>query len=147
MENITKTVLIPYLNLDGADTGAAMKFYQSIFGGDLVMQTFGEAGMAKTDEEKDFVIHAELKTDTFTFMASSGHADNKVNFGDSVNMSLVGVDTETLTSWFNKLSEGGKIDLPLAKQFWGDIYGQVTDKYGIHWMVNIHNPEAEQAKI
>jgi PhnB protein len=32
---------------------------------------------------------------------------------------------------------GGKVDMPLAKQFWGDTFGMVTDKFGIRWMVNI----------
>ena len=146
MDESGKTVLNPYLNFNGADTGNAMKFYKSIFGGDLTMQTFGESGMSKNEEEKDFVIHAELKTKEFTFMASSGHADHSVNFGDNIHMSLAGENEEELTTYFNKLSEGGEVNLPLAKQFWGDIYGQVTDKYGIHWMVNIHNPNAEQQK-
>ena len=27
--------------------------------------------------------------------------------------------------------------MPLATHFWGDTYGQLTDKYGVHWMVDI----------
>lgn len=37
----------------------------------------------------------------------------------------------------NRLSVGGKIDMPIAKQFWGDTFGMLTDKFGVHWMVNI----------
>ena len=132
-----KTVLLPYLNFNGPDTATAMKFYQSIFGGELTMQTFGEAGMAKTDEEKDYVIHAELKTETLTFMASSGQPGQNVKFGDSVSISLNGSEKETLTSWFEKLADGGTIHMPLEKQFWGDIFGLCVDKFGIQWMVNI----------
>ena len=35
------------------------------------------------------------------------------------------------------LAEGGRIDLPLEKAPWGDYFGQLTDKFGISWMVNI----------
>lgn len=58
-------------------------------------------------------------------------------FGDSVHVILQGSHEGTLTKHFESLSAGGTVDMPLAKQFWGDTYGQLTDKYGIHWMVNI----------
>ncbi len=132
-----KSTLYPYLNFNGPDTAEAMKFYQSVLGGKLTMQTFGEAGMAKTDEEKDYVIHAMLESDGITFMASSGHPGQPVKFGDNISMSISGSDEETLRKYFDGLSAGGTVNMPLAKQFWGDIYGQLTDKFGVHWMVNI----------
>ncbi len=137
MDTSGKTLLSPYLNFDGATTGEAMKFYQSVLGGDLTMQTFGEAGMAKTDEEKDFVIHAELKNGGIDFMASTGHPGMPVEFGNNIHMSISGSDEEALKKYFDGLASGGKVDMPLAKQFWGDTYGQLTDKFGVHWMVNI----------
>jgi PhnB protein len=131
-----KPTLLPYLLFMGK-TGEAMKFYQSVLGGELKMQTFAESGMPTTEETKNNVIHAELKTEYFTFMASDGDAQHPVHVGDNIAMSIVGTDEKLLTEWFAKLSEGGKVDMPLQKQFWGDIYGQLTDKFGIHWMVNI----------
>lgn len=127
-----------------AKTAEAMKFYQSVLGGDLKMQTFAESGMPTTDETKNNVIHAELKTDDLSFMASDGDASHPVTMGDNIHMSLVGTDAETLTKYFNDLSVGGTVDMPLAKQFWGDIYGQLTDKFGVHWMVNISSTEQLQ---
>jgi PhnB protein len=131
-----KPRLNPYLNFNG-DAKVAMEFYHSILGGDLNIQTFGDSGQAKEDSEKDKVVHAQLKAEGIDLMASDGHEDMKVVFGDSVHLSLVGEDEATLTEIFNKLSEGGKVDMPLAKQFWGDTFGMLTDKFGIHWMVNI----------
>jgi PhnB protein len=52
-------------------------------------------------------------------------------------LSLNGSDEAKLTKIFNALAEGGKTTMPLAKQFWGDTFGMVTDKYGVDWMVNI----------
>ena len=128
--------LNPYLNFMGKGT-EAMKFYQSVFGGDLNISTYGESGQAKNEAEKDFLMHGELKTDAFTFYASDGNEEHKVTEGNSVNMCIGGDDEEKLTKYFNGLAEGGTVDMPLAKQFWGDTYGQLTDKFGIHWMVNI----------
>lgn len=128
--------LSPYLNFKG-NAGEAMKFYHKVLGGELKLQTFGESGQAKNDAEKDLLIHGELQTKEFTFYATDGNEEHPVTFGNSVNMCLMGEDEETLTKYFNELSEGGTVNMPLAKQFWGDTYGQFTDKFGIHWMVNI----------
>ncbi len=128
--------LSPYLNFKG-NGGEAMKFYHKIFGGELKAQTFGEAGQAKNDAEKDLLIHAELKSKDLTFYGTDGNEEHPVTFGNSVNMCLMGDDEATLTKYFNELSEGGTVDMPLAKQFWGDTYGMTTDKFGIHWMFNI----------
>jgi PhnB protein len=131
-----KPTLTPYLNFDG-NTAEAMKFYQSILGGELTMQTFGEANMAKTPGERDRILHADLKNDMLSLMASDGQPDHPVKFGNNIHMSISGADENKLTEFFNKLAQGGKVDMPLAKQFWGDTFGMLTDKFGVHWMVNI----------
>ena len=137
--------LMPYLNFMGHGT-EAMKFYQSVFGGELKTQSYGESGQAKDDSQKDLLMHGELATDYFTFFASDGNEEHKVTMGDSVNMSLTGesIDEQKLTEYFNKLSEGGTVTMPLAKQFWGDTFGMVTDKFDIHWMVNISGAKQGQ---
>jgi PhnB protein len=128
--------LTPYLTFNGK-AAEAMKFYQSVLGGELVMQTFGESKMSQKPEEKDLIIHATLKNEGLTFMASDSMPARRAQFGDNVHMSISGHDGARLTQVFNGLAKGGKVDMPLAKQFWGDTYGQLTDKFGIHWMVNI----------
>jgi len=130
--------LIPYFTFDGK-TAEAMKFYQSIFGGELDMQTFGDAKMADTEELKNRIIHASLTADQFSLMASDSHPEHGhlLTVGNGVNLSFVGTDAKKLTEYFNKLAEGGAIEMPLEKQFWGDVYGACEDKFGVHWMVNI----------
>jgi len=128
--------LSPYLNLNG-NAAEAMRFYQSVLGGDLTIQTFGDAGVAQSDNEKNLTLHAALTSNGITLYASDGRPDTKVIFGDNVHLSLQGNDTEKLTGYFNGLAAGGNVDMPLAKQFWGDTFGMLTDKFGVHWMVNI----------
>jgi len=128
--------LTPYLNFNGK-AAEAMKFYQSILGGELTMQTFGEAKMAKTPQEKDLIVHALLKTDSLSLMASDTHPNQQAKFGDNVHISLSGQDGSRLDVIFKRLVQGGKVDMPLAKQFWGDTFGMLTDKFGVHWMVNV----------
>ena len=128
--------LTPYLTFNG-NAREAMTLYHSILGGELTMQTFAESKMARKPEENDLIIHATLKNEGLTFMASDSMPSRQAKFGDNVNMSISGIDGDRLTKIFSGLANGGKIDMPLAKQFWGDTYGQLTDKFGIHWMVNI----------
>jgi PhnB protein len=128
--------LSPYLNFNG-NAAEAMRFYQSVLGGELTIQTFGDAGMAQSDSEKNLTLHADLTSDGITLYASDGRPDTKVIFGDNVHLSLQGSDSSTLNAYFNGLAAGGNVDMPLAKQFWGDTFGMLTDKFGVHWMVNI----------
>jgi len=133
-------LLTPYLTFNG-QAAAAMKFYHSILGGELTMQTFAESKMAQRPEDNDLIIHATLKNEGLIFMASDAMPSRQAKFGDNVHMSISGEDHERLTRIFNGLSDGGKVDMPLAKQFWGDTYGQLTDRFGVHWMVNITTPK------
>jgi PhnB protein len=128
--------LSPYLNFNG-NAAEAMRFYQSVLGGDLAVQTFGDAGMAQNENEKNLTVHAALTSDGITLFASDGRPGQPVIFGDNVHLSLQGSDTAQLTGYFNGLAAGGQVDMPLAKQFWGATFGMLTDKFGVRWMVNI----------
>lgn len=136
---MSKVTLDPYLFFTG-NCREAMEFYHSIFGGDLTSQTYDEApaeGMAMPGMEKmaGKIMHSQLTSDDIRFMASDSTRDS---FEESfITMCLSGSDEAKLTEYFNKLSEGGKVTQPLKKEFWGDTFGGLTDKFGVDWMVNI----------
>jgi PhnB protein len=136
------TKVYPYLSFDGL-SAEVLKFYQSIFGGELKVQTYGESGMGDTPEVRDRVIHADLTGDLVSLMASDTHPEFSppLVMGNNITISLVGTDKDELTRCFNRLAEGGEITMALEEQFWGDVYGQVTDRFGIPWSVNISQPE------
>jgi PhnB protein len=133
------TVLNPYLNFRG-QARDAMTFYQSVFGGNLDVMTFADqGGMGVPESEAGLVMHSALSvSDTVQLMGSDvpSHMDTG---GDIANgsISLSGDDEATLRGWFEKLSEGGKVNVPLEKAPWGDSFGMLTDKYGVDWLVNI----------
>jgi len=127
--------LVPYLTFNG-DAKQAMKFYHSMLGGKLTMQTFGESKMGKTPAEKDLIIHATLQNKALIFMASDSMPSRKARFGDNMYMGISGSDRRKLSGVFNRLADGGKIGMPLEKTFWADACGMVTDRFGTPWMVN-----------
>lgn len=132
-----KSTLTPYLYFNG-NCQEVMKFYQSVLGGELKLQTYAESGMPNVEDRKDQIMHAELKNELLSFMASDGMAPSTV--GSNIHLSIAGSDEVALTKYFNQLSAGGSVQMPLAKQFWGATFGMFTDKFGIHWMVNITPP-------
>ena len=129
--------LNPYLAFD-SNARQAMEFYRDVFGGDLRINTFGEYGQADS-AEADKIMHAQLETDNgFTLMASDTPAGmQRRNQGDNISISLSGDDGDALRGYWDKLSGGGTVTMPLEKQMWGDEFGMLTDKFGIDWMVNI----------
>ena len=36
---------------------------------------------------------------------------------------------------FEALSAGGRVTVPFRLQFWGDYYGNFTDKFGVQWAI------------
>ena len=127
--------LNPYLNFPGT-ARQALTFYHEVFGGELVMNTFGEVGAAG-EPFADNIMHGQLETPQgYTLMASDGPPGVELQAGNNFIVSLSG-DDDNLRTLFDRLSEGGTVQIPLAKQMWGDEYGQLTDKFGTQWMVNI----------
>lgn len=129
--------LNPYLSFNG-NAREAMDFYTSVFGGKLVQNTFKEYHVSADPAEDDKIMHSMLEADNgITFMAADTPSSMEYSSGSSMSISLSGDNEEELRGYWEKLSEGGKVNMPLEKSPWGDTFGMVTDKFGIDWMVNI----------
>ncbi|GHE39300.1 VOC family protein [Streptomyces capitiformicae] len=128
--------LNPYISFDG-DARQAMEFYQEVFGGTPALNTFGEYGQPDAPNA-DKIMHAMLETPNgFTLMASDTPPGMPHNAGNNITVSLSGDDDTELRGYWEKLSEGGSVSVPLEKQMWGDVFGMCTDRFGTPWMVNI----------
>ncbi|SRR5258708_4774749 len=126
----------PYLNFNG-NCREAMTFYKRCLGGALSFQTVGDSPMADRlpPEARQTILHASLVRDGLVLMASDMTREKLVN-GNTISLCVqCSSEWEIKTLFFN-LSEGGKIMDPLVDQFWGSIYGALTDKFGKIWMLN-----------
>jgi PhnB protein len=130
--------LNPYIGFNG-NARQAMEFYKEVFGGELTSNTFGEFGAAQDSADNDKIMHSQLVTDSgFTLMASDTPAGmGQRSSGDNITISLSGDDADQLRGYWDKLSDGGNVSLPMEKQMWGDEFGMCVDRFGIPWMVNI----------
>jgi PhnB protein len=127
--------LIPYLHFNG-NCEDALNAYISIFGGNgQVVSRFGDTpSFPVPDDFKNKVMHASLQFEDNVIMMSD--STRGIEHGNGVVMSISLGDEAQTREIFRKLAEGGQVTMPLEKQFWGALFGQLTDKFGIHWMLN-----------
>lgn len=131
--------LNPYISFTG-DARAAMNYYEGVFGGSLTLNTFSEFG-APDSPDADKIMHGMLETGSgFTLMGADTPTGTEHKPGNNITVSLSGDDSDELHGYWEKLSDGGTISVPLEKQMWGDEFGMCEDRFGIAWMVNIVQP-------
>jgi len=137
-----QTKLTPYLNFRD-NSREVMAFYQTVFGGNLTMNTFKEFGVSQDPAEENKIMHSSLETDNgMIIMAADVPNAMELTNGNNFNLTLGGDNEEELTRFYNMLSAGGTIIEPLAKAPWGDSFGMFVDKFGVNWMVNISGKRA-----
>ncbi len=133
-----QTTLNPYINFKD-NTRAAMEFYKSVFGGNLQISTFKDYHASQDPSEDNKIMHAVLQGENgITFMASDTPDRMEYRPGTNYSMSLSGDNEAELSTYFQKLSAGGTVTMPLEKAMWGDTFGMCTDKFGVSWLVNIY---------
>ena len=132
--------LNPYISFDG-NARQAMEFYERVFGGTLELRTFGEYG-AQDSADADKIMHGQLETGSgFTLMGADTPPGMEHSAGNNIAVSLSGEDADELRGYWESLSDGGTVSVPLEKQMWGDEFGMCMDQFGIGWLVNISQPE------
>jgi len=128
--------LNPYISFAG-DARQAVEFYKSVFGGTLTLSTFGEFG-DQNAPNADKIMHSQLDTDSgFTLMVSDSPPGMEHTPGNNISVSLSGDDADELHRYWERLSDGGTVTVPLEKQMWGDEFGSCVDQFGVPWLVNI----------
>ena len=134
--------LNPYISFKD-NTREAMDFYKTVFGGKLMMSTFKDYHASQDPSEDEKIMHSVLEADNgIVFMASDTPDRMEYKAGTNYSMSLSGDDEAELRGYFEKLSVGGTITMPLEQAPWGDMFGMLTDKFGVAWLVNITGQKA-----
>lgn len=135
-----ETLIQPYLFFAGR-CEEALAFYGKALGARVdMMMRFNESpeapppGSLQPGFEKK-IMHAQFRVGGNTLMASDGCGPEAGFSGFSLSLTVpTGAEAERA---FSALSEGGKVTMPLAKTFWSPLFGMLTDKFGIGWMVSV----------
>jgi PhnB protein len=137
----------PYLNFPG-NAMEALEFYRSVFGGEFSgvyrFKDFPMEGFEIPKGVEDQMMHISLPIGEDTVLMASDAPEEMgqhVVQGNNVHVSVHPDSREEADRLFNALSEGGEVEMPIGDQAWGDYYGSLKDRFGIHWMVNYHPPE------
>ncbi|WP_030158557.1 VOC family protein [Glycomyces sp. NRRL B-16210] len=128
----------PHLNFRG-DARAALEFYRSAFGGDLVVTTYGDMGGAEDPAEADLVVWGQVEAPSgFRVMAYDVPASRPWSQGeDPFFVSVRGDDPEELTAVWKRLAEDATVIQPLGPSAWAALYGMLKDRFGITWVLDL----------
>ncbi len=132
------SLLNPYLQFRG-NAREAMEFYQSVFGGVLDVTTFREFQVPGIGEnEADSIMHSQLTTAAGQVLMGSD-VPSMMPYAPAAGftIALSGSEEDELRGYWDRLSEGATIEMPLELAPWGDLYGQLIDRFGISWMASI----------
>ena len=132
----------PYLFFEGR-CEEAVEFYRKALGAKVeMMMRYKDSpeppppGMVPPGSENK-VMHASLRIGDATVMASDGNCSGKPKF-DGIMLSITAKNVAEVDRYFNALADGGQVQMPLAKTFWSPRFGMVADRFGVGWMVGIH---------
>lgn len=125
-------MLIPTIHFAG-NCNEVIEFYKQAIGAEVQMVAHAKDAPAEFGAEMPhgFVMHSEIKI-FGTIVALTDGCENPLS-GDNHTFTVFFDTADEVTNAFNKLAEGGKITEPLAQQFWADMCGSLTDRFGVNW--------------
>ena len=117
----------------------ALEFYQSVFGGELALDTFAQFDMGQDPSENDLIMHGQLETPAgFVLMAADTPSTMPYTPAAGVAISVSGDDEAALQAYWDALAADGSVGMPFERPPWGGRFGMVTDRFGIDWMVALN---------
>lgn len=130
-----------YMVFDG-NAKDAINFYQDVFETDQAeIMTFGEAPphpeYPLPEEAKQRVMHGKLNINGSDVMFSDTFPGSALKKGDNITLAVLIDEEEKLRAQFDRIKEGGAVQMDLQETFWSKLYGQVTDRFGISWQFNL----------
>ena len=149
LETTTKRVeqmpINPYINFAGT-CREAVEYYAEVFHTEKPqLMTFGEMppdpNFTLPEGAKNLVLHAQLEISGTAVMFSDVFPGMEFTVGNNVTLAVMSTNRDEILNEFNRLREGGTVQMNLQETFWSKLYGSVVDKYGILWQFNLDSGE------
>ena len=139
-----------YINFQG-NCEEAFNYYKTVFGGEFTMlDRFSEMppqeGMELSEADMNKIMHVSLPISNENVLMGSdvgGEWAKDLTIGNNITLSISAESKEQADHFFLKLSEGGKVAMPMDNTFWGSYFGMCTDKFDINWMIGF-SPESQE---
>lgn len=134
-----------YLMFNG-NCEEAFNFYKSVLGGDFpyvgrYKDIPANEGTPVSPDDAEKIMHISLPVSKETMLMGSdtgGEWASDYSQGNNFSISINTESKEQADKFFNGLSEGGFVTMPMNNTFWGDYFGMFRDKFGVNWMVSFN---------
>ncbi|MBB2962050.1 glyoxalase/bleomycin resistance/extradiol dioxygenase family protein [Methylobacterium sp. R2-1] len=118
--------VVAYLTLDGALRAAA--FYQKAFGAEILASI--------PPDEKGRTMHVHLVVNGTSVMLSDAFPEHGHPLRAPQAFSLL-LPVDDIAAWWDQaVAAGAEVVMPYQEMFWGDVYGQLRDPFGVIWAMN-----------
>lgn len=126
MADVNEQGLVAYIA--PSDARAAAEFYKQAFGATEAMPP-----MLADDGKR--LMHCSLVVNGCLLYMSDSFPEYGNAWVQPAGFNLHLQVSDAQAWWDRAVAAGCTISMPLEKQFWGDIYGQLLDPYGISWAI------------
>ncbi|MGV9666211.1 VOC family protein [Nocardia niigatensis] len=143
---------VAHLNFHG-QARAALEFYQSIFGGQITIATYGDFGMPSARPDAAKVVFGQIVADNgFRVMAydvpgddapvAEGAPSTRRENGTTVTrepffLSVRGETVEEVTALWERLADGATVIEAFGPAPWAPGFGMLRDRFGITWILDV----------
>ncbi len=128
---------VTHINFQGP-ARAALSFYQRVFGGQLTMVSYADAGNAQAEDAERILWGQVTGDDGIAVMAYDVPAAQAWHPGENAFfVSLRGDDRDAVGLLWDRLSDGATILHALAPSPWSPLYGMLRDRFGVTWVVDV----------
>jgi len=138
-------VITVYINFNG-NCRNAVQFYAEVFNTKKPeIMTFAEMppdpDFKVPEEAKDLVLHTSLNINGSTVMFSDILPGTPLISGNNISLTVMTASVKETEKLFNRLKEGGTVDMELQETFWSKRYGSLTDKFGVMWQIMVDDEQ------
>ena len=116
----------------------AMNFYKDVLDGEFSVKMRYADGPPEyvVEGKEDKIMHATISFGNGCELKASDTLHKPVVKGNAYTVSIMADDEAHGEKIFNGLSNGGKVEMPFQNVFWGGKFGNLTDQFGIQWMIS-----------
>ena len=135
-----------YLTFNG-NCREAVQFYTEVFETEEPnIMTFGDQSpnpeYPLPEEAKNLIMHTRLAIEGSTVMFSDTFPGSPFTLGNNISLAYQCAEAKKLQKIYEKLKRGGTVGMELQETFWANLYGSVTDKFGVIWQLSVNKEHA-----
>ncbi|GAB5527053.1 MAG: hypothetical protein Roseis2KO_49250 [Roseivirga sp.] len=132
----TNHEIATFLTFQDNNAEEAMNFYVSLFKNSRIIdvQRYGEGGPAKAGT----ILMAKFELNGSAFACSDSYTKHLWNFTPGVSIWVECKSDDEIENLLAKLSENGKLFMPLDNYGFSQKFAFVEDRFGVSWQLNLN---------